>query len=245
MRRARSRAGRRRQLRGTGGRLSGEPGREGLAARARSRAWRRACRAISSTASPRCPTSRCCRRRKSTPSKAQGGILEAIRWRRTRRRGDTAADPPPLSLHRRGAEHRLALGAPTSRSTSKGFVRTGSDLAPVARPLETSRDGIFAIGDVRAGSTKRVAAAVGEGAQVISTIHAHLADSRDSLAKAERGEVLMADQCAHVSSTRRVTPSAPGCEERLAIGSPWRNRERRCLALLGRRLVHRRPDVRG
>ena len=31
----------------------------------------------------------------------------------------------------------------------------------------------------------------------------------------------MADQCAHVSSIRRVTPSAPGCEECLAIGSPW------------------------
>jgi thioredoxin reductase len=41
-------------------------------------------------------------------------------------------------------------------------------------PLETSRRGIFAIGDVRSGSTKRVAAAVGEGAQVVATLHAPL-----------------------------------------------------------------------
>ena len=43
--------------------------------------------------------------------------------------------------------------------------------------LETSRDGVFAIGDVRAGSVKRVAAAVGEGAQVVAMLHAYLAAS--------------------------------------------------------------------
>jgi thioredoxin reductase (NADPH) len=59
---------------------------------------------------------------------------------------------------------------------AKGFVRTGADVGPGRRPLETSRDGVFAIGDVRAGSTKRVAAAVGEGAQVVATLHAYLAD---------------------------------------------------------------------
>jgi thioredoxin reductase (NADPH) len=41
--------------------------------------------------------------------------------------------------------------------------------------LETSRPGVFAIGDVRAGSTKRVAAAVGEGAAVVAQIHAMFA----------------------------------------------------------------------
>ena len=44
-----------------------------------------------------------------------------------------------------------------------------------ARPLETSFPGVFAIGDVRAGSTKRVAAAVGEGAAVVAQIHTVLA----------------------------------------------------------------------
>ena len=44
-------------------------------------------------------------------------------------------------------------------------------------PLETSRPGVFAIGDVRAGSTKRVAAAVGEGAAVVAQIHSVMAGS--------------------------------------------------------------------
>ncbi len=65
---------------------------------------------------------------------------------------------------------------------SKGFVVTGDGKSrgggattrPVL-PLETSRPGIFAIGDVRAGSTKRVAAAVGEGAAAVAQIHTVLA----------------------------------------------------------------------
>ena len=59
----------------------------------------------------------------------------------------------------------------------QGFIVTGAratSTAPVL-PLETNRAGVFAIGDVRAGSTKRVAAAVGEGAAVVSQIHAYLA----------------------------------------------------------------------
>ena len=57
----------------------------------------------------------------------------------------------------------------------KGFVLTGADAATGRRPLETSQRGVFAIGDVRSGSVKRVAAAVGEGAQVVATLHAFLA----------------------------------------------------------------------
>jgi len=53
----------------------------------------------------------------------------------------------------------------------KGFIVTGG--SPL--PLETSQPGVFAIGDVRAGSTKRVAAAVGEGAAVVAQIRAKLA----------------------------------------------------------------------
>jgi thioredoxin reductase (NADPH) len=65
---------------------------------------------------------------------------------------------------------------------NKGFVTTGDNGARGAGatsrnvlPLETSRPGVFAIGDVRAGSTKRVAAAVGEGAAVVAQIHTVLA----------------------------------------------------------------------
>ncbi len=63
----------------------------------------------------------------------------------------------------------------------KGFVITGARSevgmsAAQAFSLETSQTGVFAIGDVRAGSTKRVAAAVGEGAAVVAQIHATLAN---------------------------------------------------------------------
>ena len=65
----------------------------------------------------------------------------------------------------------------------KGFVITGSKFAAgngaIGRPplpLETSKPHVFAVGDVRAGSTKRVAAAVGEGAAVVAQIHSALGD---------------------------------------------------------------------
>jgi thioredoxin reductase (NADPH) len=62
----------------------------------------------------------------------------------------------------------------------KGFVVTGVETTDGASrravlPLETSQPNVFAIGDVRAGSTKRVASAVGEGAAVVAQIHSVLA----------------------------------------------------------------------
>jgi thioredoxin reductase (NADPH) len=57
----------------------------------------------------------------------------------------------------------------------RGFVLTGEDLDDDRLPMETSRRGIFAVGDVRACSVKRVAAAVGDGAQVVAAIHKYLA----------------------------------------------------------------------
>jgi thioredoxin reductase (NADPH) len=69
-----------------------------------------------------------------------------------------------------------------------GFVKTGSDLSkddlaaarwPLSRPphlLETSRPGVFAVGDARAGNVKRVASAVGEGSIAISFVHRVLAE---------------------------------------------------------------------
>jgi len=65
----------------------------------------------------------------------------------------------------------------------KGFIKTGPDLLhedlaaakwPLTRPpylLETSLPGVFSAGDVRGGSIKRVASAVGEGSTVISFVH--------------------------------------------------------------------------
>jgi thioredoxin reductase (NADPH) len=55
----------------------------------------------------------------------------------------------------------------------KGFVVTGTDAIGDHGSLETSRRGVFAIGDVRSGSVKRVAASVGEGAQVVAALHSY------------------------------------------------------------------------
>jgi thioredoxin reductase (NADPH) len=67
----------------------------------------------------------------------------------------------------------------------RGFVLTGRDVPREAwidgdppASLETTVPGIFAVGDVRAGSMKRVASASGEGASVLPLIHAHLAQLR-------------------------------------------------------------------
>ncbi|MGS0201727.1 FAD-dependent oxidoreductase, partial [Escherichia coli] len=57
----------------------------------------------------------------------------------------------------------------------KGFVLTG-DPAGAASPYATSEPGIFAVGDVRSGSVKRVASSVGEGSVVISKVWSHLND---------------------------------------------------------------------
>jgi thioredoxin reductase (NADPH) len=66
----------------------------------------------------------------------------------------------------------------------KGFAITGAG-AGKGSELETSRRGVFAIGDVRSGSVKRVAAAVGEGAQVVAALHKFLASDRRVAARAK------------------------------------------------------------
>ena len=60
---------------------------------------------------------------------------------------------------------------------ARGFILTGEEAGGDRFPLETSRRGIFAVGDVRATSVKRVAASVGDGAQVVAAIHKYLADA--------------------------------------------------------------------
>jgi thioredoxin reductase (NADPH) len=70
-----------------------------------------------------------------------------------------------------GADPNAGWVQGCAETDAKGFVVTGKG----SLPLETSLPGVFAIGDVRAGSTKRVAAAVGEGAAVVAQIHAMMA----------------------------------------------------------------------
>jgi thioredoxin reductase (NADPH) len=78
---------------------------------------------------------------------------------------------------------------PEIERDEKGFIKTGADVteAPAWRenkrrpaPLETSLPGIFAAGDVRSGSVKRCAAAVGEGGMAIAGIHMSLASRRNT-----------------------------------------------------------------
>ena len=66
---------------------------------------------------------------------------------------------------------------------AKNFVKTGTDLGqdwPLTRRppymLETSVPGVFAVGDIRSGSVKRVASAVGEGSMAVQFVHKALAE---------------------------------------------------------------------
>ncbi len=66
----------------------------------------------------------------------------------------------------------------------RGYVLTGSDLAESAvSPLETSLPGVFAVGDVRHDSIKRVASAVGEGSVAVQHVHRYLARSERDTAR--------------------------------------------------------------
>ncbi|MDQ8027744.1 MAG: FAD-dependent oxidoreductase [Brevundimonas sp.] len=74
-----------------------------------------------------------------------------------------------------GAEPNTAWLSGLVALDDKGFVLTG-DAASAASPYATSEPGIFAVGDVRAGSVKRVASSVGEGSVVISKVWSHIHD---------------------------------------------------------------------
>jgi thioredoxin reductase (NADPH) len=85
-----------------------------------------------------------------------------------------------------GSEPRTEWAAGTLARDRWGFLLTGAQLLeddvtpawPLERPpalLETSMPGVFAAGDVRSGSVKRVASAVGEGALAVTLVHSHLA----------------------------------------------------------------------
>ena len=70
-----------------------------------------------------------------------------------------------------GAEPNTAWLADCLSLDDSGFVLTG---AIATSPYETSVPGVFAIGDVRSGSIKRVAAGVGEGSVVVQQVHRYL-----------------------------------------------------------------------
>jgi thioredoxin reductase (NADPH) len=101
------------------------------------------------------------------------GLLETVCWRDVRTGAETRRQIRHLFLFI-GAEPNTGWLAGSCVSLDpRGFVitETGPD---AAGGLETSVPGVFAAGDVRAGSVKRVAAAVGEGAQAVAAVHRFL-----------------------------------------------------------------------
>jgi len=109
-----------------------------------------------------------------------GGKLEAVSWV-NRSTGVTRRLPVRYLFSFIGAEPNTDwLASSGLKLDDRSFVLTGDDVGDGRLPLETSRSGVFAVGDVRACSVKRVAAAVGDGAQVIAAIHAYLARSHET-----------------------------------------------------------------
>jgi len=110
------------------------------------------------------------------------GHLERIRWRDDRTGEVETHDIGHMFMMTGAVPNTRWLGGCVALD-AKGFVKTGSDLSsdelaaakwPLARPpylLETSRPGIFAVGDVRGGNVKRVASAVGEGSIAVALVH--------------------------------------------------------------------------
>jgi thioredoxin reductase (NADPH) len=118
---------------------------------------------------------------------AGAGRLESLTLRDTTT-GRTETTPAFALFVLIGAEPRTQWLPPEIERDTWGYVVTGHDLLhdgkpperwPLERPpmlLETSAPGVFAVGDVRHRSIKRVASAVGEGATCISLVHDHLAE---------------------------------------------------------------------
>jgi thioredoxin reductase (NADPH) len=110
------------------------------------------------------------------------GHLEQVRWQ-DRERGEVAELPIRHVFMMAGALPSTAWLSGCLALDEKGFIKTGPDLTredldaaewPLARPphlLETSRPGIFAVGDVRGRNVKRIASAVGEGSIAVSFVH--------------------------------------------------------------------------
>ena len=115
------------------------------------------------------------------------GHLEQIAWR-TGRGGPVQQQKIRHVFTMTGAEPSTKWLAGCLALDAKGFIKTGSTLTadelaaakwPLRRGphlLETSLPGVFAVGDVRSGSTKRVASAVGEGSIAVATVHQVLAE---------------------------------------------------------------------
>jgi thioredoxin reductase (NADPH) len=110
-----------------------------------------------------------------------GSSLESVAWI-NRRSGDSTVQPIGSVFVMIGAEPNTGWLFGTVKLDKKGFILTGGPDGFDSSPYATSTPGIFAVGDVRSNSVKRVASAVGEGSVVISDVHRYLADHRNNFA---------------------------------------------------------------
>ena len=108
------------------------------------------------------------------------GVLQRVRWRDRRSGEETLHAIAHLFLMIGAAPNTAWLGRSGVALDDKGFVQAPA-LEAGRRPFETNFSGVFAVGDVRSGSVKRVAASVGEGSQVVSALHRFLGDQRGPL----------------------------------------------------------------
>ena len=117
-----------------------------------------------------------------TGLEGEQGSLERVRWK-NRASGEETVTPIRHLFLLIGAEPNTSWLAQLGVDVDpKGFICADAFTGNGRLPFETNHKGIFAIGDVRSGSVKRVAAAVGEGSQVVATLHAFLA-AREETAK--------------------------------------------------------------
>ncbi len=108
---------------------------------------------------------------------APGSHLERVRWRRMTTGEETELPIRNVFLFIGADPATQWLSGCGVALDTKGFVLTGSDdhkQRPL--PLESNVLGVFAVGDVRSGSVKRIGGAIGEGAAVVSQLHVALAD---------------------------------------------------------------------
>jgi len=124
-----------------------------------------------------------------TELEGASGVLDGVSWR-DKATGVVSERRVRYLFSFIGAEPNTAwLAASGLKLDPRGFVLTGSQAGENRLPLETSRSGVFAVGDVRSTSVKRVAASVGDGAQVVASIHAYLARQRELAPEAVQQQV--------------------------------------------------------
>jgi thioredoxin reductase (NADPH) len=111
-----------------------------------------------------------------TALEGKDGVLEAVRWRALASGEETRRPIAHLFSFIGAIPNTDWLAASGLKLDERGFVLTGADAGEGRASLETSRRGVFAVGDVRSGSVKRVAAAVGDGARVVALLHACFAE---------------------------------------------------------------------